>query len=133
MKRLGIGAERLSNRPGAHQHSLLVIQPRQACLLRQLIPRWHWQPPPVTKLLYLPLDVCSGFGRVCVDEGDAVEKRPGVQIHQLGEAIGDSVSHAGDHDPGVAVPKEHNVAEVFVLEDVHDVGYVGLKVYLWTC
>ena len=52
------------------------------------------------------------------------------QVRVLGGSLLNSLQIAVKRkNPGVVVLEEHDVAEVFVLEDVHEVYYVGLKVY----
>src|SRR3712207_2638761 len=69
------------------------------------------------------------FGRLSVEEGEAVGDRSAVQVDELGDTLGDPVGCARDNDPRVAVPEEKDVAEVLELDDVNDVGYVSLQVH----
>jgi hypothetical protein len=94
----------------------------------------HGEPPAAAQLLHLPLDVASGFGRESLDEGGAVGERSGVQIHQLGDAIGHPVGHARDHKTGVAVPQEHDVVvEILELYELDHVGDMGFEVDFGAC
>jgi hypothetical protein len=64
----------------------------------------------------LSLDVPSGFGRECLDEDSAVGERPRVQVHQLGNTLGNPIRHARDHKPAVAVPQKHGVVKILELD-----------------
>jgi hypothetical protein len=77
--------------------------------------------------------VPSGFGRERLDEDGAVRERSGVQVHELGDALGHPVSHARDHKTGVTVPQEHDILEILELDKIHHVGDVGFEVDFRAC
>src|SRR5436309_4724971 len=65
-----------------------------------------------------------------IDLGEAVGGWRRVQIHQLRQTAWDPVGDAGNDDPAAAVPDQHDVTETLVLDEIHDVGNVGLEVDL---
>src|SRR5829696_1276679 len=89
-----------------------VVKPFQAAKGTQLFLWRHGEPPSIAQLLHLMFDVPSGFGRERLDKDGAVGKRPSVQVHQLGDALGHSVGHTCDHKTGVTVPQEHDIIEI---------------------
>jgi hypothetical protein len=52
----------------------------------------------------------------------------GVEVDRRVEPLRPPVCHARDRDAGVAVPDEHRILEILVVEQVDDVGDVGLEV-----
>jgi hypothetical protein len=58
----------------------------------------------------------------------AILRHPGVEIDQVRQPLRNAVSHPGDDHPPVAPADEHDILQVFVLEDVDDVDDVGVKI-----
>ena len=75
---------------------------------------------------HFSLGMLTDFGRLSVEEGEAVGDRSAVQVDELGYALGDPVGCARDDDPRVAVPEENDVAEVLELDEVNDVRHMSL-------
>src|SRR5215216_755226 len=127
---LGVGAKRLRSGPGVQQPKMIFIYPLEAGHVGQLFLRWYRELPTLAQLLHLLLGSLSKFGRELLNQATAVGKRRGVQVHQLGDALGDAIGRARDHEPTVAVPKEHHVVEVLELYELHHIGYVSIQVDL---
>jgi transposase len=63
-----------------------------------------------------------------VDERLAVDRIRGIEVNDLADAVGCPVGDAGDHHSPVAVADEHDITQVFVEEQVDDVGDVRVEV-----
>src|SRR3712207_4779491 len=81
--------------------------------------------PPIAVCCHFSLGMLPDFGRLSVEEGEAVGDRSAVQVDELGDTLGDPVGCARDNDPRVAVPEEKDVAEVLEVDEVNDVGDVS--------
>jgi hypothetical protein len=81
-------------------------------------------------LCHLPLGVLPDLRELGVEEKYAVGGRTAVEVDELGNALGNSIGCACDHDPRLAVPKEHVVAKVLELDKINDVRYVRIQVHL---
>jgi hypothetical protein len=93
----------------------------------------HGEAPPIACFLHLLLDVPSGFGWKRLDEDGAVGERSGVQVHQLGDAIGHPVGHARDHKTGITVPQEHDIVEILKRDEIDHVGDMSFEIDFGAC
>jgi hypothetical protein len=78
----------------------------------------------------LSIYLLASVGKVSMRavQGGAVGERSGVQVHQLGDKLGNPIRNACNHKASVAVPKKYDVVEILEFDEVHHVGDVGVQV-----
>jgi hypothetical protein len=57
----------------------------------------------------------------------------GVDVHEVRDAGHYPISHAGDDHPTIAVPDQHDLSQILILQDVHHILYVPCQVSLRGC
>ena len=70
----------------------------------------------------------AGLRRLQVEQALAVPRHEGVEIDQLRDALARPVGDAGRHHAAIAVPDQHDIAQVLHLEHADDIGDVGVEI-----
>jgi hypothetical protein len=52
----------------------------------------------------------------------------GIEVDQVRHSWRHPVGHAGDDDPAIAMSHQHDILEIFEVQDVHDIADVGGQV-----
>jgi hypothetical protein len=68
-----------------------------------------------------------------VEQGLAVARHEGVEVHEPGDPLGGAVGDDGRDHAAVAVADQHHVAQVLEVQHGQDVGDMRLEVELGTC
>jgi len=63
-----------------------------------------------------------------VDQGIAVLWNKGIQVDEGCNSVGQCIGDAGDHHAAVGVADQNNVRQPFFLDDIHDIGDVGVEI-----
>ena len=73
------------------------------------------------------LEHLPSLGREEIEHGLTMLWHERVQIYDVGDAFGHPIGHAGDDRARGAVPEEHNVAEILILQHIDNVVDVHVE------